>query len=386
MINETYKNCSGCGGCFAVCPVNAITMKPDSEGFLKPEINHNACIDCGRCDLVCSEAHATLQLTSYNDCVEYYGYSKCVNSVKKSASGGLAYELGIAAIEDGYKVFGVRYDEEKHGAVADIAETVDELDMFRGSKYVAADFSDAFKRVLNDRSKYLVIATPCLIQAMRRAVQLADRLDDFIFVDFVCHGTPSEALWHRYLEKYGALQDISQVSFRAIEAGWHNKAIALTACGRRIISPRKHDAYYKLFDSAAFFKRSCYSCAINNGFGLSDIRLGDAWGAEFSSNSDGVSRIIIASSKGQSLFDKLEGKIEYGIPKERIKMPERNRAVCFEKGRIGITADLGNLTPIDTLLRNFKRNLPIRVRITAMLPTPFLQLLKRMLGGKQHAE
>ena len=41
------KKCScGCTACFAVCPQNAITMKPDKEGFMYPGINDVMCIRC----------------------------------------------------------------------------------------------------------------------------------------------------------------------------------------------------------------------------------------------------------------------------------------------------------------------------------------------------
>ena len=33
------KDCNGCGGCVYVCPVHAISMVEDEEGFLYPKIN-----------------------------------------------------------------------------------------------------------------------------------------------------------------------------------------------------------------------------------------------------------------------------------------------------------------------------------------------------------
>ena len=47
------KNCTGCAACSAVCPHNAIDMKPDSEGFRYPEINTELCVNCGICANVC---------------------------------------------------------------------------------------------------------------------------------------------------------------------------------------------------------------------------------------------------------------------------------------------------------------------------------------------
>ena len=48
------KNCCGCSACYAICPVRAITMVADSEGFLYPRINKELCIRCYRCVTVCA--------------------------------------------------------------------------------------------------------------------------------------------------------------------------------------------------------------------------------------------------------------------------------------------------------------------------------------------
>ena len=46
--------CNGCGACKLVCPVNAIQMIEDEEGFLYPEIDEEKCIKCNKCRTVCS--------------------------------------------------------------------------------------------------------------------------------------------------------------------------------------------------------------------------------------------------------------------------------------------------------------------------------------------
>lgn len=47
------SECSGCSACYAICPVKAITMEPDKEGFLYPIINEEICIRCYKCMCVC---------------------------------------------------------------------------------------------------------------------------------------------------------------------------------------------------------------------------------------------------------------------------------------------------------------------------------------------
>lgn len=43
------KNCCGCTACVSICNQNAITMQPDTMGFLYPKVDNNKCIECGLC-------------------------------------------------------------------------------------------------------------------------------------------------------------------------------------------------------------------------------------------------------------------------------------------------------------------------------------------------
>lgn len=45
--------CCGCSACYAICPVGAITMLPDNEGFLYPSIEKTRCTRCYQCLSVC---------------------------------------------------------------------------------------------------------------------------------------------------------------------------------------------------------------------------------------------------------------------------------------------------------------------------------------------
>ena len=50
---EDKKKCCGCTACYSVCPVDAIDMVEDNEGFLYPKVNSTKCIKCGLCEKIC---------------------------------------------------------------------------------------------------------------------------------------------------------------------------------------------------------------------------------------------------------------------------------------------------------------------------------------------
>jgi formate hydrogenlyase subunit 6/NADH:ubiquinone oxidoreductase subunit I len=52
-LYDKRENCCGCSACEAVCPLSAILMLPDEEGFLYPVINLNKCVRCYKCMDVC---------------------------------------------------------------------------------------------------------------------------------------------------------------------------------------------------------------------------------------------------------------------------------------------------------------------------------------------
>jgi Fe-S-cluster-containing hydrogenase component 2 len=50
---DQKEDCCGCTLCYALCPVHAIEMISDEEGFLYPIIHQDICIGCGECAKQC---------------------------------------------------------------------------------------------------------------------------------------------------------------------------------------------------------------------------------------------------------------------------------------------------------------------------------------------
>lgn len=49
------EECCGCSACYAICPVSAISMVEDEEGFEYPCIDGKKCVRCYMCREVCPQ-------------------------------------------------------------------------------------------------------------------------------------------------------------------------------------------------------------------------------------------------------------------------------------------------------------------------------------------
>lgn len=46
-------DCCGCAACEAICPLGAIRMVLDEDGFYYPFLDEEKCINCRKCVTVC---------------------------------------------------------------------------------------------------------------------------------------------------------------------------------------------------------------------------------------------------------------------------------------------------------------------------------------------
>ena len=200
MNISDIKNCYGCGVCTTVCSKQIIKITLNKDGFYEPYItNIVKCTDCGLCREACSYVHDDLFLQ--DRCIRSYAaWSNDDKVRRKCSSGGVGFEIGRTLIKDGYKVCGVKYVPETNRAEHYIASTVEELIPSIGSKYIQSYTVDGFKAI-NRKEKYLVTGTPCQIDSFRRYIRKFRCEDNFVLMDFFCHGVPSMWLWQKYTKE-----------------------------------------------------------------------------------------------------------------------------------------------------------------------------------------
>ena len=53
VLFQKKEECCGCTACYSICPMSAISMCEDEEGFDYPTIDEEKCVKCYKCMLVC---------------------------------------------------------------------------------------------------------------------------------------------------------------------------------------------------------------------------------------------------------------------------------------------------------------------------------------------
>lgn len=324
MNISNTKDCFGCGVCTTVCARRVIDIRLNADGFYEPQITDAAkCTDCGLCTDVCSYSHEGLALADLN-IKSYAAWSNDTQVRRKCSSGGVSFEVGRELMGKGYKVCGVRYNPDTNRAEHYIATTVEELIQSTGSKYIQSYTVDGFKAI-NRKEKYLVTGTPCQIDSFRRYIQKFRCEDNFVLMDFFCHGVPSMWLWQKYVaEVEKKIGKITYASWRNKFTGWHD-SWAMSMDGEKtgekvdwhdsynmLIRGKKGfynsrlsqgDPFYRLFLSDSCLGKACYDkCKFKYDHSSADIRIGDLWGKTYKDNEDGVSAAIAFTDKGNEVL------------------------------------------------------------------------------------
>ncbi len=305
------SSCYGCGVCSIVCNQKIIEIKLNNDGFYEPLIlNQDRCTHCGSCLDVCSFVHN--ELSESREYLNSYAAWSLDSSIRsKCTSGGVAFELEKLLLMQGYKVCGVRYNIKKNCAEHYVASNISELFDCIGSKYIQSFTVPGFSSI-DRKSKYLITGTPCQIDSIRRYVKKNRCEDNFILLDFFCHGVPSILLWNKYLY-WKKEKSFSSISWRNKNFGWHN-SYHISFEGGLLKKVRSAffsgDMFYSLFLGDYCLGKQCYKhCKYKLLKSSADIRVGDLWGDSYSENEEGVSAVISFTRKGDELLKKTNCKL-----------------------------------------------------------------------------
>ena len=294
--------CTACSACVDICPRQAVSLR-DSIKFVDAVIDEEKCIRCGLCKKVCQKINA-LPLSRP---IEWYqGWLKDEDERIKSSSGGFAYAVSRQIIKENGYVASCRFinGEFRYSLV----DSLEELDKFRGSRYVKSNPSGIYKKIdqlLKKEKAVLFIGLPCHVAALKRFIGREE--SGLITVDLICHGSPSSKLLDLFLKQYNIdLSTVKDVRFRqkgkfrlTVDTEWENESKE-----RYFTEKTIRDRYTIAFLKGIIYTQNCYSCVYARTERVSDITIGDCWGSDLDNleKEKGISLALCQSEKGSSLI------------------------------------------------------------------------------------
>ena len=317
-VSSDEERCTGCGACAAVCPTGCISLESNRNGFVVPVIDADKCIKCGRCLATCPVQGKRPEMFTPVRCLGAYA----IYEDKESASGGIGGILCRLFAETGGLVYGTAYTEGMN-VCAVRADSPEETEAFKGTKYVQSYMGDSAARVVMDLAagrKVLFTGTPCQIAGVRAAVETRcpSKAQNLYTAEIICHGVPSPLMFKRYLnwlwEKHG--QKVEEYRFRVKERDTDPDYMVRIGLenGSKVIQTGFRDPYYRLFLSSKWFRKSCYECPFASQKRAADLTMGDFWNAEILPEEFGkdrrVSVVLINNRRGEELLRLIFGELE----------------------------------------------------------------------------
>lgn len=308
------EDCCGCTACYSICPRDAIIMKPDTLGFVYPQIDEEKCIDCGLCDNVCSFNDKYDISQNFDIPMAYAARHKDIMEVMKSRSGAAFAAISDYILDMGGVVYGAGY-KNHFQVVHKKASSKCERDEFRGSKYVQSCLEGIFRDVKSELMKGTLVlfsGTPC--QAAGLKSYIGGNLNNHLYlVDIICHGVPGPLYWKdfiSYIEKKRKSR-LTFVDFRDKDLyGWTNHKETF-----KFDNDENKVSFKFPYYNHVSFRYSCNVCHYTNLKRPSDITLGDYWGWERTDSSinkddKGCSLVLCNTEKGLQLFEAIKDKMQ----------------------------------------------------------------------------
>ena len=314
---DDKKECCGCWACYNICPKHCIDMKEDEEGFRYPSVDTSLCIDCGLCEKACPIITVQKEDDSYNQ-AGFLVQHKDNKIRQESTSGGAFTAIATWIISQGGVVFGGAYQEGSFKVIHRSAETIDELKIFRNSKYVQSEIGNTYTEALDflKQGRWVCFSgTPCQIEGFRKFLR-SKEYDKLICVDVICRGVPSPLVLDKYIDAQSKLigGHFTKILFRDKYYGYHYSSFS-------IYNSDKKKEYHKGVDSNAYLRAffnnlsdrpSCYECRFKKRYRLSDLTIWDCFPIEkFTKEMDGngTTRVLVQSDKGKMVMDAIKSDL-----------------------------------------------------------------------------
>ena len=348
QVYNKKQECYGCSKCKQVCPVQAIRMERDEEGFLYPVVDEGKCIYCGKCEEACI---IHIEKEKKEETTVAYACSALDEEIlSRSTSGGMFYLLACAILAKGGVVYGATYRDGKVEHIR--VEKIEDLRQLQGTRYVQSTMENVLPQIEEDikQSKYLLVSgTPCQIAAVKSLYgELTDKL---LLVELFCMGVPSPQVWEDYIaEKEAEWGKIENVNFRDKRTGWNSSSVVYSSETQEQVFSHGMDLFINGFFQSLYMRKSCHECRFKGENTVGDLKIGDFWGsAHFDERykvSKGTSVVVVETEVGKQWLEMIGEQIQKEeIPYRFVKVynpyvevsrkPSKSRAEFFETYKQG---------------------------------------------------
>jgi len=306
ILRLDRKDCTGCGACYNICPVDAISMQRDAEGFLFPVVDEGKCTNCGLCSRACAALNPSFVNAKDPACYAVWANDE-IREV--SSSGGMFSLVADYILDKGGYVCGAAYSDDYMSVHHIIISDKADLPRLRGSKYVQSDIGTVYKeiRALLDADKD-VLFTGCPCQVAGIYAFLGKEYEKLITLDLVCHGANSLKAYHKFLEERAQGRTIEKVNFREKDVyGWSTPTTIHFTDGSVFREPPSTCTWYKGFLKGVINRLCCDHCPYAQPQRQGDITLADFWQIHRHDpaldDRKGTSLVLVNSKKGEAVFN-----------------------------------------------------------------------------------
>lgn len=337
------STCSGCGMCAVICPTKAISIKLNDDGFYKYFIDQDKCIKCGQCTRTCGFNNLD-NLREIKEGYLFRAKSLDINTLQNSSSGGIGYEIAHHFNSIGYSIIGCEYNKFQSRAKHIIIKPYDEESLIKitKSKYIQSD-TLIFKHIL-EQDKCVIFGLPCQIASIRNFLVAKKLKGDFILVELICHGVPSYHLYNKYCDENNIKNNMVDFRYKEIGKSWRNKKIAIYGDDLKSVIKSNKSEFYTFFELGKCLCESCYECNFRK-YSNADLRIGDDWSDKLQINNDGISMVIVMSSTGYEIINKLKQN-------SSIQIKELDNSVYFNFQKVDNTPKPSNYNQIIDDIKN----------------------------------
>ncbi len=321
-ISNVFDKCTGCSACKAICPVHAIHMYENKEGFLEPVVDAT-CIKCGKCRRICPAINDVNREIPKFDKTIYAAYNINKYENRNSSSGGIFILLARNVIEkENGVVFGTVINENNE-VVFSRAETIEGVKKMIGSKYVYSKVDGIYMDVeceLKKNKRVLFSGVSCQIAALYSF--LGKEYQNLLTVEILCHGAPAPGLYRKYInfmeKRYKSrILNVNQRDYTQKWTPLIEKRVRISFTnGKSRLRKEDFDPYMSLFIRELCYRKVCYQCKYVGMKRNGDIVLGDFGGLGTKDrlckkNKLGFSFMMVNSEIGEQYIAELDDLVVY---------------------------------------------------------------------------